>query len=216
LAGVSQKTVSRVLNGEPYVKDEVRTRVLAAVEELGYRRNNVARALNSGRSQRIGLIALGTALYGPASLMIALERATRSTGYSLSVVNTVEGDPGGVAGAVGHLIEQGVDGIVLSEPIDEGNDDPLKIDIPVLTFGRFPGLEADPILITGGYRASARTGTPDGLARRRPASVVGFPRPAGRLAPGAGRRRRARASCAGRRLVARFRLRSRSGAGPEP
>jgi DNA-binding LacI/PurR family transcriptional regulator len=150
LAGVSQKTVSRVLNDEPYVKEEVRRRVLQAVEELGYRRNNVARALISGRTKRIGLVSLGTALYGPSTLLIALERATRSTGYSLSVVNTIEGDPGGVAGAVDHLIEQGVDGIVLSEPIDEGQDISLKIDVPVLTFGRFPGLEAQPILTTGG------------------------------------------------------------------
>jgi DNA-binding LacI/PurR family transcriptional regulator len=155
LAGVSQKTVSRVLNGEPYVKEEVRTRVLAAVEELGYRPNNVARALNSGRTRRIGLVALGTALYGPASLLIALERATRSTGYSFSVVNTVEEDPGGVAGAVDHLIDQGVDGIVLSEPIDEGHDTPLKIDVPVLSFGRFPGLQADTVLITGGDGVTA-------------------------------------------------------------
>jgi DNA-binding LacI/PurR family transcriptional regulator len=132
------------------VKEEVRLRVLQAVEELGYRRNNTARALNSGRTLRIGLVSLGTALYGPSSLLVALERATRATGYSLSVVNTIEGDPGGVAGAVDHLIEQGVDGIVLSEPIDEGQDTPLKIDVPVLTFGRFPGLEADQVLITGG------------------------------------------------------------------
>jgi DNA-binding LacI/PurR family transcriptional regulator len=160
LAGVSQKTVSRVLNDEPYVKEEVRRRVLQAVEELGYRRNNVARALNSGRTRRIGLVSLGTALYGPSTLLIALERATRSTGYSLSVVNTIEGDPGGVAGAVDHLIEQGVDGIVLSEPIDEGQDIPLKIDVPVLTFGRLPGLEAQPILTTGGDGVAAgRTAT---------------------------------------------------------
>ena len=47
LAGVSQKTVSRVMNGEAHVKEEVRLRVLSAARELGYRRNNQARALNS-------------------------------------------------------------------------------------------------------------------------------------------------------------------------
>jgi DNA-binding LacI/PurR family transcriptional regulator len=155
LAGVSQKTVSRVLNGEPYVKEEVRRRVLDAVRELGYRRNNVARALNSGRTQRIGVVSLGTALFGPSMELVALERGFRSTGYSLSIVNTFEGDAGGVAGAVDHLLEQGVDAIVLSEPIDEGQDEPLKIDLPVLTFGRFPGLEAQPILLTGGDGVAA-------------------------------------------------------------
>ncbi|WP_306955195.1 LacI family DNA-binding transcriptional regulator [Streptomyces sp. B4I13] len=119
LAGVSQKTVSRVFNDEQYVSAEVRRRVLEAAEELGYRRNNAARALASGRTRAIGVVTLGTALYGPASLLMGVERAVRDTGYALRVVNTVEGDPAGVAGAVGSLLDQGVDGIVISEPIDE-------------------------------------------------------------------------------------------------
>ena len=75
LAGVSQKTVSRVLNDEPYVSPDVRRRVLAAAEELGYRRNNAARALASGRTHTIGVVTLGTALYGPASLLMGIEQA---------------------------------------------------------------------------------------------------------------------------------------------
>jgi DNA-binding LacI/PurR family transcriptional regulator len=153
LAGVSQKTVSRVLNGEPYVKEEVRLRVQAAMRELGYRRNNAARALNSGRTQRIGVVCLGTALFGPSTQLVAIERTLRSTGYSLSIVNTLEGDT--VAGAIEHLLEQGVDGIILSEPIDEGDDQPIELDIPVLSFGQFPGLSARPMLSTGGDNTSA-------------------------------------------------------------
>ena len=149
LAGVSQKTVSRVMNGEPYVKEEVRLRVLRAAQELGYRRNNAARALNSGRTQRIGVVSLGSALYGPASMLFELERAARSTGYSLSVVTTFEGDPQGVAGAIDSLLTEGVDGIVLSEPIDEGENVRLDIDLPVLSLGRFPGLTGPRIVFTG-------------------------------------------------------------------
>lgn len=120
LAGVSQKTVSRVLNDEPYVSAEVRRRVLEAAEELGYRLNNAARSLASGRTRSVGVVTLGTAMYGPASLLMGIERAVRGTGYALRVVNTMEGDPTGVAGAVESLLDQGVDGIVISEPIDEG------------------------------------------------------------------------------------------------
>ncbi|MGA5895983.1 LacI family DNA-binding transcriptional regulator [Streptomyces venetus] len=134
LAGVSQKTVSRVLNGERYVSDEVRRRVLAAADELGYRLNSAARALASGRTRSIGVVALGTALYGPASLLIGIERAARDAGYALRVVNTLEGDAGGVVGAVESLLEQGVDGIVVSEPIDEGEVS-LSVDVPVLVLG---------------------------------------------------------------------------------
>ncbi|WP_202872557.1 LacI family DNA-binding transcriptional regulator [Kribbella soli] len=158
LAGVSQKTVSRVLNGEPYVKEEVRLRVQAAMRELGYRRNDAARALNSGRTKRIGVVCLGTALFGPSTQLVAIEQTLRTTGYSVSIVNTLEGDT--VADVVEHLLEQGVDGIILSEPIDEGDDVPIDVDIPVLSFGRFPGLSAKPSLDTGGDNIGAgRTAT---------------------------------------------------------
>jgi DNA-binding LacI/PurR family transcriptional regulator len=149
-AGVSQKTVSRVMNGEPYVKEEVRLRVLQAAQELGYRRNNAARTLTSGRTRRIGVVSLGSPLYGPASMLIELERAARSTGYSLSVVTTFEGDPAGVRGAIESLLAEGVDGIVLSEPIDEGENVPIDTDLPILSLGRFPGLTGADVLISGG------------------------------------------------------------------
>ena len=157
LAGVSQKTVSRVMNEEPHVKDEVRQRVLRAARELGYRRNNAARALLSGRSHRIGVVALGSALYGPASLLVALERAARSTGYALSLVNTFENDPAEVASAVNALLEQGVDGVVLSEPIDLG-DVHIAVDIPVLTLGHFPGLYGSRVITVGAEADDAAAG----------------------------------------------------------
>jgi DNA-binding LacI/PurR family transcriptional regulator len=148
VAGVSQKTVSRVFNDEPYVSEEIRERVLSAARELGYRRNNAARQLNLGRSHRLGVVSLGTALYGPASLLVGIERAARPLGYALSIVNTAEGDADGIAGAVETLLDQGVDGIVLSEPIDMG---PMRLvtDVPVLTLGRLPGITA-PLIITAG------------------------------------------------------------------
>jgi DNA-binding LacI/PurR family transcriptional regulator len=155
LAGVSQKTVSRVMNGERHVKEEVRLRVLRAAQQLGYRRNNVARALNSGRTRRIGVVSLGSTLYGPASMLFELERTARSTGYSLSIVATLEGDPDGVSGAIESLLAEGVDGIVLSEPIDEGENVHLNADVPLLSLGRFPGLTGPRIVITGADGAAA-------------------------------------------------------------
>ncbi|GAA3804705.1 LacI family DNA-binding transcriptional regulator [Streptomyces phyllanthi] len=163
LAGVSQKTVSRVFNDEPYVSAEVRRRVLEAAGQLGYRLNNAARALASGRTRSIGVVTLGTALYGPASLLMGVERAVRDTGYALRVVNTMEGDPAGVAGAVDSLLDQGVDGIVISEPIDEdGHDKDVSIglDVPVLVVGAPPPFTAPRVLVAGvGADLMARTAT---------------------------------------------------------
>ncbi|MEU7837774.1 LacI family DNA-binding transcriptional regulator [Nonomuraea sp. NPDC049129] len=160
LAGVSQKTVSRVINGEPNVREHLRERVLQAARELGYRPNTAARALIKGRFHRIGVVSLGSTLYGPAATLVALERAARRTGYSLSIVCTLEGEPGGISAAIDSLISQGVDGIVLSEPIDEGQDLALDPDVPVLSFNQLSPPYADNgVFISGGGVAAGRAAT---------------------------------------------------------
>ncbi len=68
LAGVSHQTVSRVLNGHPNVREQTRLRVQAAIAELGYRPNRAARALVTGRSQVIGVVAYATSITGPFPL----------------------------------------------------------------------------------------------------------------------------------------------------
>ncbi|MER6560020.1 LacI family DNA-binding transcriptional regulator [Streptomyces sp. NPDC001027] len=159
LAGVSRKTVSRVLNDEPYVSAEARTKVLAAAEELGYRLNQAARTLASGRTGSIGVVALGTAGYGTASLLVHIERAVRDAGYALRVVNTPDGDPAGIAGAVESLLEQGVDGVVVSEPIVEG-DVGVRVDVPVLFLGAPPAFTAARTVTVGvGAHDLARAAT---------------------------------------------------------
>jgi DNA-binding LacI/PurR family transcriptional regulator len=154
LAGVSQKTVSRVFNDEPYVSEGVRERVLGAARELGYRPNSAARALNSGRTQRLGVVSLGSPLFGPASMLLGIEMRARALGYGVSVVNTEEGDVAGISGAVDALLQQGVDGIVLSEPIDVGPIE-LDVEVPMLTLGAFPGLHAPTVIVAGGDGTAA-------------------------------------------------------------
>lgn len=55
-AGVGLGTVSRVLNGSPQVRDATRSRVEAAIDELGYRPNPLARSLSLGRGHTVGVI----------------------------------------------------------------------------------------------------------------------------------------------------------------
>ncbi len=55
-AGVSIKTVSRVVNGEPAVNQATAVRVAGVVERLGYRPNELARDLKGQRSRTIGLV----------------------------------------------------------------------------------------------------------------------------------------------------------------
>jgi DNA-binding LacI/PurR family transcriptional regulator len=56
-AGVGVGTVSRVLNESPLVTAEMRSRVLEAIEQLGFRRNATARNLSVGRTHHVGVVA---------------------------------------------------------------------------------------------------------------------------------------------------------------
>ena len=145
LAGVSQKTVSRVFNNEPRVNQETRGRVLAAAQQLGYRPIGAGRELLTGRTHRIGVVSFGTAHFGPSSLLVALERAAQASNYSLTIANSFEEDATGVAAAVDRLLLQGVDAIILSEPIDDGGES-LTVDVPVLALGTAPAVQAPHVL----------------------------------------------------------------------
>ncbi|WP_211234785.1 LacI family DNA-binding transcriptional regulator [Glycomyces arizonensis] len=154
LAGVSQKTVSRVVNNERYVSAEAREKVLRAARELGFRPNTAARALITGRFGRIGVVSLGTALYGPASLLVAFERATRAAGFSVIVANTAAGEPDSIQSGIDWLLEQGVDGIVISEPIDEGQRLRLDPAVPVISFGSALGVPPERVVPSGASAAA--------------------------------------------------------------
>ena len=198
LAGVSQKTVSRVINDEQYVSADVRRRVLEAAEELGYRRNHAARALASGRTRSIGVVTLGTRPL--RSRLAAHGRRAGRPGHGLHAPRGQHdrGRPGGIAGAVESLLDQGVDGIVISEPIDEG----VGLS-PRRRAGPGPRRAARLHRPAGGdrrarrrpagagrHRAPAGAGARDRPPPRRSAAVVRGPGPARGLARGAGRARR--------------------------
>ncbi|GAA1620427.1 LacI family DNA-binding transcriptional regulator [Nonomuraea maheshkhaliensis] len=115
-AGVSHQTVSRVLNDHPNVRSETRTRVLQAIDKLGYRRNLVARALVTKHSRTLGVVSFDTTLYGPASTVYGIEQAARAAGYFVSIVSLKSIDRAGVRDALDYLADQGVDGIVVVAP----------------------------------------------------------------------------------------------------
>lgn len=115
-AGVSHQTVSRVLNTPDSVRPETRTRVLAAIEELGYRRNMAARALVTDSTRTIGVVTTGSHFHGPASTTAAIEDAARSAGYACLVTPVVAEDRGGVEESLDFLVDRGVEGIVAVAP----------------------------------------------------------------------------------------------------
>jgi DNA-binding LacI/PurR family transcriptional regulator len=119
LAGVSHQTVSRVLNDHPRVAPETRARVLAAIAEVGYRRNSAARALVTSRSGTIGLLTPRSLLYGPVSTLISVEEAARTAGLFVSVASLFHYDAASVAAALDHFLDQGVEGVIVIAPVPE-------------------------------------------------------------------------------------------------
>lgn len=138
--GVSQKTVSRVINGAPHVRAELRDRILAAVVDLGYRPNSAARALVTQRTHVIGTLAVGTSLFGPAARVFSLEDAARKQGYELALTSLPDMTPAPLRAAIRGLLDRGCEGIVLELPHQTSDiDDALLGSVPVATrVGRLP------------------------------------------------------------------------------
>jgi DNA-binding LacI/PurR family transcriptional regulator len=131
LAGVSHQTVSRVLNEHPSVLPATRQRVLEAIAALGYRRNLAARALVTRRTGTIGVLASGSALFGPTSTLIAIESAARDAGLFVSVATLPRWRAGEVAGVLEHFMAEGVDGLVVIAAHDEAVEAVQAFGTPV-------------------------------------------------------------------------------------
>lgn len=111
-AGVSFKTVSRVLNNNVSVTDETRARVYGAVEKLDYRVHQNARQLRTKKSNTIGFITDEIVTTPHAVHIIrGAQQAAWAHKKLLLVVNT-ERDEAIEAEAVEMLLERGVDGII--------------------------------------------------------------------------------------------------------
>src|SRR2546423_1468445 len=76
---------SAVLTAGPRLGAETDDRVMADDEAVGYRPNAMAGGLVSRRSKVLGVVTFDTVLFGPASMMLGIERAARAAGYGVSI-----------------------------------------------------------------------------------------------------------------------------------
>jgi LacI family transcriptional regulator len=148
-AGVALKTVSRVVNGEPGVTPATATRVLDAIEDLGFRRNESARLLRTGRTSALGFIAEDFGDCDTAVLCRGLEDVAREHGMLLFTGST-DRDPDREQRLAMSLTARRVDGLViLPAPGDHGY---LAAEIAAGTATVFvlrppDGIEADSVLV---------------------------------------------------------------------
>lgn len=151
LAGVSLKTVSRVINDEPGVKDEIRTRVSAAADRLDYRHNRGASNLrrSSGRTGSIGALVQDVSNSFSASLLRALEDSARARGNAVLAASLDEEEARERA-LVNSLVERRVDGLVII-PATSRQDylaGDLRAGLPVVFVDRKPaGVDADSVSV---------------------------------------------------------------------
>jgi DNA-binding LacI/PurR family transcriptional regulator len=159
LAGVSHQTVSRVLNGHPNVKEQTRNRVNAAIAQLGYRPNRAAKALVTGRSQAIGVVAQSSTLYGPASLIAAFQQEALEAGFAVSVSSVRSLDRRTLIEAVDRHLEQRVAGIVVIAPVVSANEAIASIprSVPIVAVDGDP--ERTTSLVTVDQHEGARLAT---------------------------------------------------------
>jgi len=142
-AGVSQQTVSRVLNNHPSVSAKTKQKVREAIEKMQYRPNPAARALVTGNSQTIGVLVSSTTLSGPAGALLGIEQMARARGYWVSMAGLQSGQPIEVADVVSHFFAQGVDGIIAIAQTQIAVDATVKacegIPTVLVTSGPFSG-----------------------------------------------------------------------------
>ncbi|MFD8543920.1 LacI family DNA-binding transcriptional regulator [Streptomyces sp. NPDC059649] len=172
-AGVSVATVSRALNGHSPVA-ETRDRVLAAVRELGYRPNNVARALRTARTGALGLIISDLTNPFFTELADAVEDAARSLGYSLVIGNAGE-RPEQQDDYIRTLLDRRIDGLLVSSA---GTGSAMLREVvasgtPLVLLDRsVPGIDAPCVRADGRAALTELAGHLAALGRRRPAIIV--------------------------------------------
>lgn len=115
-SGVSHQTVSRVINDHPNVSEKTRQKVLLAIKNLGYRPNHVARMLATGKTSTIGVLSHDTTLFGPASVLHAVQFAGRELGYAVSLISLKSIYPEEVIAGIQELADLGAEGVIIIAP----------------------------------------------------------------------------------------------------
>ncbi|GAA4222077.1 LacI family transcriptional regulator [Streptosporangium album] len=174
-AGVSVATVSRVLNDSPSVTEETRTRVYAAMRELNYVPNAVARSLRTEATRTLGLIIGDIVNPFFAELARAVEDAARAAGYTVIIGNADER-----AEEQDHyvrtLLERRVDGLLIC-PTAEVT--PLVEEVarsggPLVFLDRvLPGVHVPSVRADGTDAIKALVAHLAGLGHRRVAFISG-------------------------------------------
>jgi LacI family transcriptional regulator len=144
-AGVSAKTASRVINGDPQVAPATRARVEAAVEALGYQVNVLARSLRRGHDNVVGVIVESVRDPFFSEVIGDLEQLITPRGFTVMVASNTRGS-GRERVIVEGFIQRSLVGMIVT-PQDADYSFLRSIRMPVVFIDRRPrNLDADVVL----------------------------------------------------------------------
>ncbi len=156
LAGVSVQTVSMVVNDKAVVSAATRDRILAAIEELGYRPSATARNLRTGSTRTIGLMVADITNPFFARMADAVEDHAHAAGYNVILYNT-HSDPERERTYLHIAAQRWVDGMLFVTTTDtlHGLRDLREAGIPVVAIDRIPTDYDGPSVILNNTRTGA-------------------------------------------------------------
>ena len=175
-AAVSMATVSRVLNNDPTVAEDLRKRVLESIETLGYEPNRAARRLRASSSDVIGLVISDIKNPFFLSMVDGIEQVASERRLSVLLCNTGE-DPERQNKMLNLMRAEQVAGIILA-PTSQTPPESLqalkKAGLPVVLIDRWiPGFEADTVLVDNFRGAYTAVRHLIALGHRRIAMITG-------------------------------------------
>ena len=118
-AGVAVKTVSRLLNGHPYVRAETREKIERAMKELDFRPSVAARILSGAKSNQVALVYDNHSPYYMFQIQTGCWDACKAKGIRLIAQPVDVEDPDVGEQVRGLVMETHVDGIILSSPVTD-------------------------------------------------------------------------------------------------
>jgi LacI family transcriptional regulator len=134
-AGVSLASASYAINGAGSVGEATREHILKVAAQLGYRPNQSAKAMKTGRTGAIGLIVPDlTNPFFPSLAQVVIQ-AARTAGYSVFLTDT-EGSPEAEQQAVGLMVDHGVDGVIWFPIADDSPVGRLIEGVPTVVLDR--------------------------------------------------------------------------------
>lgn len=151
LAGVSIGTVSHVISGSVPVSDRLKRKVQAAIRNLDYHPNHIARSLKTTKTKTLGMVVPDMTIPFFSQLIRSAETAARLHGYWVLAVDS-DDDPARQQEVLSLLRSQRVEGILLVSTAGKGSKAQIRkllaSGLPVVCLDRLPeGIEVDSVCI---------------------------------------------------------------------